>query len=68
MNNPEPALAASHPLREGKVTVNEIADNPGYYSVSLYVMPHFQIEGVDVRLSLVAQMPTGKKAKKTKSD
>jgi predicted component of type VI protein secretion system len=28
--------------------------------VGLTVMPHFQIEGIDVRLSLVAQMPKGK--------
>ncbi|MHB1400682.1 MAG: hypothetical protein ACYDAI_08045 [Trichloromonadaceae bacterium] len=26
-------------------------------SVNLYVVPHFQVEGVDVRLNLVAQMP-----------
>jgi len=58
MNNPEPELAASHPLREGAVVVNEQADNPGFYSVNMYVQPHFQVEGVDVRLSLVSQMPS----------
>lgn len=57
MNNPEPELAASHPLKDGMVTVLESADNPGFYSVSMYVQPHFQVEGVDVRLSLVSQMP-----------
>lgn len=57
MNNPEPELAASHPLKDGGVTVQESADNPGFYSVSMYVQPHFQVEGVDVRLSLVSQMP-----------
>lgn len=59
MNNPDMQLAATHPLREGRVEVTPIADNPGFYNVNLYVMPHFQVEGVDVRLSLVAQMPTG---------
>ncbi len=57
MNDPEPELVATHPLRDGKVVVKEIPENPGFYSVELFVMPHFQIEGVDVRLSLVAQMP-----------
>lgn len=57
MNDPDPDLVATHPLRDGQVVVKEIPENPGFYSVELFVMPHFQIEGVDVRLSLVAQMP-----------
>jgi type VI secretion system protein ImpC len=61
MNDPDPELIATHPLRDGKVSVKEIEDNPGFYQVSLYVMPHFQIEGVDVRLSLVAQLPKSEK-------
>lgn len=57
MKDPDPSLVASHPLRDGRVSVEEIPENPGLYAVNLFVMPHFQIEGVDVRLSLVAQMP-----------
>ncbi|HHJ11864.1 MAG TPA: type VI secretion system contractile sheath large subunit [Chromatiales bacterium] len=57
MKDPDPELIATHPLREGKVTVKAIPENPGYYSVTLHAQPHFQIEGVDVRLSLVSQMP-----------
>jgi type VI secretion system protein ImpC len=60
MKDPEPDLIATHPLKEGKVIVKEIPENPGYYSVSLFVMPHFQVEGVDIKLSLVAQMPKEK--------
>ncbi len=60
MNDPDPELIATHPLRNGSVEVKEIPENPGFYSVNLFVMPHFQIEGVDVKLSLVAQMPTEK--------
>ncbi len=57
MNNPGPELAATHPLRAGHVVVAPILDNPGYYTVSLYAMPHFQVEGIDVTLSLVGQLP-----------
>lgn len=59
MKDPAPELIATHPLKDGQVVVQEIAENPGYFSVSLSIMPHFQIEGIDVRLSLVAQMPRG---------
>lgn len=61
MKDPEPDLIATHPLKAGQVVVQEIPENPGYYSVSLSIMPHFQIEGIDVSLSLVAQMPSGNK-------
>ena len=60
MNDPGPELISTHPLKAAEVTVNEIEDNPGFFSVSLAVTPHFQIEGIDINLSLVAQMPKGK--------
>lgn len=60
MKDPDPDLISTHPLRQAEVTVKEIPENPGFYSVGLTVMPHFQVEGIDVRLSLVAQMPKGK--------
>tara|TARA_B100000989_G_scaffold250615_1_gene198426 strand:+ start:14069 stop:15550 length:1482 start_codon:yes stop_codon:yes gene_type:complete len=58
MNNPEPALIATHPLREAHVAVRPKLDNPGFYHIDLFVMPHFQVEGLDVRLSLVSQLPS----------
>jgi type VI secretion system protein ImpC len=60
MNDPGPELIATHPLKAADVAVNEIEDNPGFFSVALSVMPHFQIEGIDINLSLVSQMPKGK--------
>lgn len=60
MNDPGPDLIATHPLKAAEVAVNEIEDNPGFFSVALTVMPHFQIEGIDINLSLVGQMPKGK--------
>jgi type VI secretion system protein ImpC len=60
MKDPGPELIATHPLKAAQVEVNEIADNPGFFTVSLSVMPHFQIEGIDINLSLVSQMPKAK--------
>jgi len=60
MTDPGDDLQASHPLREAKVTVEDIEDNPGFFRVRLYAVPHFQVEGMDVNLSLVSQMPKAK--------
>jgi type VI secretion system protein ImpC len=60
MNDPGPDLISTHPLKAAEVSVSEIEDNPGFFRVSLSVMPHFQIEGIDINLSLVSQMPKGK--------
>ncbi|EPO8027819.1 type VI secretion system contractile sheath domain-containing protein, partial [Enterobacter hormaechei] len=34
--------------------------NPGFFRVKLFAVPHFQVEGMDVNLSLVSQMPKAK--------
>ena len=59
MNNPGVELSATHPLKEASIKVVSIPENPGFYSVSMHAVPHFQIEGMDVKLSLVAQLPSG---------
>jgi type VI secretion system protein ImpC len=60
MNDPGPDLIATHPLKAAGVNVAEIEDNPGFFKVDLSVIPHFQIEGIDINLSLVSKMPKGK--------
>ena len=60
MKDPGDDLQASHPLREAKVTVEDIEDNPGFFRIKLFVIPHFQVEGMDIGLSLVSQMPKAK--------
>jgi type VI secretion system protein ImpC len=57
MDGSNPDVIARYPLREGSVIVEEMEDNLGYYRMSLMVKPHFQIEGIDVKLSLVGKMP-----------
>jgi len=60
MPNPAPALLAERPLKEGQVSVVENPEDPGFFKVNLHIVPHFQVEGIDVRLSLVSQMPNQK--------
>lgn len=60
MNDPSDALQASHPLREAKVIVEDIDDNPGFFRTKLFIVPHFQVEGMDIGLSLVSQLPKAK--------
>jgi type VI secretion system protein ImpC len=59
--SPSVDAKAKYPLSMAKIAVNDIADNPGFYNVEMLVRPHFQVEGVDVSLSLVSRLPKGKK-------
>ena len=60
MPNPSPEQIAKYPLRKGEVRVEEVPDNPGFFKVDTMIMPHFQIEGMDISLSLVSKMPAEK--------
>ncbi|NBC18023.1 MAG: type VI secretion system contractile sheath large subunit [Bacteroidetes bacterium] len=57
MANPSQDVIAKYPLREGQVKVFDYPDNPGFYGVQMMIMPHFQIEGMDISLSMVSKMP-----------
>ena len=60
MENPSPEQVAKYPLRDARVRVVELEDNPGFFRVETAIMPHFQIEGMDISLSLVGKMPRAK--------
>jgi type VI secretion system protein ImpC len=51
---------ARQPLAAAKVEVMENPENPGYYNAKFYLRPHFQLEGMDVGLSLVSRLPPPK--------
>jgi len=57
MPNAGAELKAKRPLKEAKITVADIAESPGWYTVEMFIRPHFQVEGVNVSLSLVSKMP-----------
>ena len=50
-------LKAERPLRDAQIIVNDIAESPGWYNVEMFIRPHFQVEGINVQLSLVSKMP-----------
>ena len=51
---------ARKPLAEARVDVMENEENPGYYSARFYLRPHYQLEGMDIGLSLVSRLPAEK--------
>jgi type VI secretion system protein ImpC len=55
-------LKARKPLAGAEVKVEEIEGNPGYYSAKFHLRPHYQLEGVNVTMSLVAKLPSEKKS------
>jgi len=61
--NPEDAgedLKARHPLRAAQVTVTEVKGKPGWYQAVAHLRPHFQLEGLDASMRLVAEIPQKK--------
>jgi type VI secretion system protein ImpC len=60
--NSTEATKAEKPLASAEVKVEEIEDNPGYYSAKFYLRPHYQLEGLTVSLRLVSKLPSVKEA------
>ncbi|MFD1881857.1 type VI secretion system contractile sheath large subunit [Paracoccus pacificus] len=61
--NPETASEkekAKKPLAGAKVEVVEDEENPGYYVGKFFLKPHFQLEGMDIGMSLVSKLPKAK--------
>ena len=48
---------ARRPLAEAKVEVFPDEENPGYYGARFFLRPHFQLEGMDIGMSLVSRLP-----------
>ena len=53
---------AKKPLAAAEVVVEEIDDNPGYYSAKFFLRPHYQLEGLTVSLRLVSKLPSLKES------
>ncbi|MFN9505783.1 MAG: type VI secretion system contractile sheath large subunit [Rubrivivax sp.] len=49
---------AARPLAGAEVTVVENKANPGYYNAQFFLRPHYQLEGLNVGLRLVSELPS----------
>ncbi len=47
------------PLKRAEVKVEPDPENPGYYKSRFLFVPHHQLEGMDVSVSMVSQLPQG---------
>lgn len=56
MDSPDPSTRSKRPLRMARVDVNDVAGNPGWYSVSIKARPHFKYMGANFTLSLVGKL------------
>jgi len=54
--NPSPGVRSRRPLRKAEITVSDVAGEPGWYKVSLKVVPHFKYMGASFELSLVGKL------------
>ncbi len=54
--SPSPAVRSRRPLRQAKVTVEDVEGDPGWYRVRLEVRPHFKYMGAFFTLSLVGKL------------
>ncbi|QMW24488.1 type VI secretion system contractile sheath large subunit [Sandaracinobacteroides saxicola] len=47
---------ARQPLKAASVKLSEDEENPGYYRASFEFVPHFQMEGMDISLSMTSSL------------
>jgi len=50
---------AKKPLKAASVQVIPDEENPGYYKGIFHFVPHYQLEGMDVSMSMVSRLPKG---------
>lgn len=58
--NSSDSVKARKPLAAAEVVVEDVEGNPGYYSATFFLRPHYQLEGLTVSLRLVSTLPSEK--------
>ena len=56
MDNPGPEVRSRRPLRMCAIEVHDVEGDPGWYSVSIKMRPHFKYMGAFFTLSLVGKL------------
>ena len=54
---PSERTKAEKPLADARVEVLENEENPGFYTARFFLRPHYQLEGMDIGMSLVSRLP-----------
>jgi type VI secretion system protein ImpC len=57
--NSSEEVKCRRPLAGAAIRIQENEENPGYYSASIDLRPHFQLEGMDIGLRLVSRLKKG---------
>ncbi|MEP3301001.1 MAG: type VI secretion system contractile sheath large subunit, partial [Roseibium sp.] len=55
-DNPSADVRSRRPLRKAEISVSDVEGEPGWYSVSMAVQPHFKYMGADFTLSLKGKL------------
>ena len=55
-DNPSAEVRSRRPLRRAEIKVEDVEGEPGWYSVSMAVQPHFKYMGADFTLSLKGKL------------
>ncbi len=56
MDSPAPEVRSKRPLRMCQISVQDVEGDPGWYSVSMKMRPHFKYMGASFTLSLVGKL------------
>lgn len=56
MDEPAPGVRSRRPLRQARITVEDVEGQPGWYRCGLQVRPHFKYMGASFTLSLVGKL------------
>jgi type VI secretion system protein ImpC len=54
--NSSEEVKARFPLAAAQIKVTPNEENPGYYNCTVHLRPHFQLEGMDIGMSLVSRI------------
>jgi len=56
MDDPAPAVRSRRPLKNARVSVEDVEGQPGWYRCGIQVRPHFKYMGASFTLSLVGKL------------
>lgn len=57
-DNVSPAIGAAYPLRQAQVSIADVPGAPGCYTATLFLRPHFQLQGLTTSIRLVITLPS----------